>query len=68
MPETKAPSKKWRVMPIDGDYVSYTSQRKAWDAVNAILDDGFGTTAIVEHWENGRWMLYERLDAHGNPA
>ena len=68
MPEIKAPAKKWRVMPVDGELVSYTSERKAYDAVLAILDDGHGKTAIVEHWENGRWLLYERLDVHGNPA
>ena len=67
MTATKMPAKKWRVMPVDGELVSYTSERKAYDAVNAILDDGHGKTAIVEHWENGRWVLHERLGPDGLP-
>ena len=68
MPETRAPVKKWRVMPADGDYVSYTSEQKAFGAAQAINDDGYGKTAIVEHWEKGRWVLWERLDPDGLPA
>ena len=60
MPETKAPAKKWRVMPDDGDYVSYTSERKAYDAVRAINDGGYG--------KKGRWVLWERLGPDGLPA
>ena len=30
--------------------------------------DGHGKTVIVEHWERGRWVLWERLDPNGLPA
>lgn len=66
MSETKAPTRKWRVRPRGGENIAYRSERAAYDAIPAISADG--KTAIVEHWENGRWVLYERLDPDGLPA
>lgn len=57
MNDIKAPPKKWRVRPRGGESVLYSSERKAYDAIPAITSAG--SIAIVEHWENGRWVLYE---------
>jgi len=61
MPETKAPSKKWRVYGARGMSTDHRSQRAAYEAVNTITR--LGSRATVYHWENGGWKLYERIDA-----
>jgi hypothetical protein len=66
MPETKIPSKKWRVRPYGGENTAFRSQRAAYDTLPAI--NAFGKTAVIEHWENGRWVLYERISPDGLPA
>ena len=66
MTETRAPAKKWRVYGARGLSEDYRSQRAAYDAVNTI--NRLGSKATVYHWENGRWVLYERLGPDGLPA
>ena len=64
MTEARAPAKKWRVRPYGGENVSYTSERKAYDAIPAIT--AAGKTAVVEHWENDYWRRYERISPNGS--
>ena len=59
----KIPAKRWRVT-TSGSSDDYTSERKAYDRVNAFA--AIGTAAIglrvtVHHFEDGRWVLYERV-------
>ena len=56
------PSKRWRVETCAGPQ-DYTSERKAYDAINAIAAIGaaaIGVKVTVHHWEDGLWVLYER--------
>ena len=62
MADIKKPSKPWRVITSAGPQ-DYTSERKAYDALNAIAAIGtaaIGVKVTIQHWENGRWGLYER--------
>ena len=57
-----APAKPWRVY---GNHLShlaqdYRGQAAAYDAVKELT--GFGHTATVEHYEDGQWRLYERIE------
>ena len=59
---TKPPSKPWRVYVADGQSsADYRSERAAYAAVKDWRDAGI-TVRRVEHWENGEWRLYERID------
>jgi hypothetical protein len=65
----KPPAKKWRVGETGKSDLDsarpYSSQNKAYEAVRA-----GGVPATVWHYESarGNWVLYERLDADGDPA
>jgi len=59
---TTKPAKPWRVI-TGGVTTDYSSERKAYDALNALAAIGtaaIGVKVTVHHWENGRWALYER--------
>ncbi len=58
----KQPSKRWRVI-TGGVVTPYTSEAKAYEHINnlaAIGTAALGLRITVEHWEGGRWVLYER--------
>jgi hypothetical protein len=62
MTSSKTPSKPWRVI-TDANAADYSSERKAYDALNALARIGtaaIGVKVTVRHWEHGRWALYER--------
>ncbi len=62
MSGTKPPSKPWRVI-TDASDTPYSSERKAYDALNALARIGaaaVGVKVTVRHWEHGQWALYER--------
>jgi hypothetical protein len=59
---TRQPSKPWRVrgpnLPED-----FRSQKAAYEAVQEL--NGWGHVATVYHFEDGRWVLYERVEPSG---
>ena len=62
MADIKRPSKRWRVITSAGPQ-DYTSERQAYDAINAIAAIGtaaLGVRVTIQHWEGGQWVLYER--------
>jgi hypothetical protein len=59
----RPPSKPWRVYGARGISVDYRSQRAAYEAVKSITNAG--VTARVWHWEDGRWVLFEKIAASG---
>lgn len=62
MTAPKKPSKPWRVT-AGGVATDHTSEKKAYGHVNdlaAIGTASLGLRIAVEHWESGRWVLYER--------
>lgn len=60
----KTPSRRWRIATAVSA-VDLRSEREAYDALNDLAADktiaGPGTRVTVHHWENGRWVLYERV-------
>jgi hypothetical protein len=58
----RKPGKPWRVYGPDKNLSEdYRSQAAAYEAVGELT--GFGHNTTVEHWEDGRWVLYERIPA-----
>jgi len=60
MNDSREPARKWRVRDRDaGKSQTYGSESRAYDAVNAIAAEGH--SAMVTHWEDGRWRLFEMV-------
>ena len=62
MTAPKKPSKPWRVI-AGGVATDHTSEKKTCERLNnlaAIGTAALGLRITVEHWEDGRWILYER--------
>ena len=57
----RKPSKPWRVYGARGLSTDYRGQRGAYDAVSSLTKAG--TRATVYHWEEGRWVKYEVIEA-----
>jgi len=58
----KAPAKRWRLI-AGGVATDYTSESKAYGHLNNLAATGtaaLGLRITIQHWENGRWGLYER--------
>ena len=56
----RRPSKPWRVSGPNPLAEHYRSESAAYDAVREL--NGWGHAAVVEHWEDGKWRLYERVE------
>ena len=64
----RKPSKPWRiVLTTPGEPITqpYGSERATYEAVRAEKERiAAGTSRVtrirVEHWENGRWIYYDR--------
>jgi hypothetical protein len=54
----RKPSKPWRVLSGD-DLTAHRGERGAYEAVSNYTDAG--EFALVQHWENGRWVKYEEI-------
>lgn len=61
----RPPSKRWRVYGARGISEDFRSERAAYDQVQTLLRNG--TKATVYHWEQGGWVLYERIDPAKEP-
>ena len=61
---SKTPSKRWRVTYLYAA-IDHRSERAAYDAVNELAGNvtpaELGKQATIHHWEDGRWVLYERV-------
>ena len=55
------PSKPWRVYGPREFSTDHRSQRAAYERVKS-LTRHLGTKATVNHWEDGSWKLYERVE------
>lgn len=62
---TRSPSKRWRVYGARGISEDHRSERAAYDHVQTLLRND--TRATVYHWEDGGWVLYERIDPAKEP-
>jgi hypothetical protein len=58
----RKPAKPWRAI-AGGVPADFTSEKKTYDHINHLASIGgasLGLRITVEHWEDGRWVLYER--------
>jgi hypothetical protein len=71
---TNTPSKRWRVITdsaTGGSSVDYRSRQAAYDATLDLAASpgtvvSIGDPITVKHWEDGRWVLYERAKVTEN--
>jgi hypothetical protein len=61
MTTDRKPSNRWRVYGSSPAMVNCRSERAAYDRVAALAK--LGSRATVYHWEDGGWVLYERIES-----
>ena len=57
----RPPAKLWRVYGPRSFSTDHRSQRAAYERVRAVTKN-LGTTAVVYHWQDGSWLLHERIE------
>lgn len=68
----RKPRKPWR-LTLTGPDVRAQSDHGSQDAAYRLMraalkgDDSPADTGEVRHWEDGRWVLYERINADELP-
>jgi hypothetical protein len=62
MTSPKPPSKPWRVRLVGGAHQDYRSQSAAYSAIETTVRQSGPGKFVIEHFENGGWRLYERID------
>lgn len=68
----RKPRKPWRLILIGPDVRAQSdhgSETAAYQLMRAALkgDDSPADTGEVQHWEDGHWVLYERITADELP-